>query len=216
MQETALARLRAGYIDALLAGDARGALALLEAANCDGATAEDLYLGVLAPAMHDIGDRWERGEIGVADEHFATAATNTALVQLAERLRRTGLGTGRVLVCGTPGERHRLGGRMIADFLHAAGWDVTHVPETATVEAIVDEVRDDGYELVALSTSLAWLLPEARRLCVALHALLRCPRVVVGGRAYRGDPRVAEMVGADAFATDPRTLIAELTREVAR
>ena len=64
--------------------------------------------------------------------------------------------------------------------------------------------------LPALSTTLTWLLPEARRACVTLKALTAPPRVVVGGRAYRGDPHIAELVGADLFAADPRGLRSRL------
>jgi methanogenic corrinoid protein MtbC1 len=115
-----------------------------------------------------------------------------------------------VLVCGTPGERHRLGARMVADFLEAAGWRVVHQEHAARVEELTALARAEQVDVVALSTSLPWLLPEARRLCVALHALLDPPRVIVGGRAYGADPHVAELVGADGFAPDPAALLAQL------
>jgi MerR family transcriptional regulator, light-induced transcriptional regulator len=201
------------YTDALLAGDARGATAIVEDAARDGAAVEDLYLRVLQPALAEVGDRWERGEVSVAQEQFATAATSSVLASLADGLTRAAAPAhGRALVCGTPGERHALGGRMVADFLAAAGWDVTSHAGEPTVEAIVERAARERVALVALSTALPWLLPEARRLCVALHALAPAPLVLVGGRAYHGDAYVADLVGADGYAPDPRALLELLDR----
>jgi methanogenic corrinoid protein MtbC1 len=206
-----LAALRAQYLDAVLGGDARAAISLVADAVRGGTAAEDVCLRVFQPALHEVGERWERGEISVADEHFATATTTDALATVTTALDRRERHANTALVCSTPGERHRLGGRMVADFLDAAGWHVVHQAEAARVEDLVALARAERVDVVALSTSLPWLLPEARRLCVALHALLDPPRVIVGGRAYRGDAHVAELVGADAYAPDPASLLAQLS-----
>jgi methanogenic corrinoid protein MtbC1 len=205
-----LAGLRADYLHALVARDAATAIALVTEAVSHGTPAEDVYLRVFQPALHEVGERWERGELSVADEHFATDTTSAALERIASTLRRDEREAGAALVCGTPGERHRLGGRMVADFLTAAGWRVVLHTEAARVEDLTALARAERVDVVALSTSLPWLLPEARRLCVALHALLDPPRVIVGGRAYRGDPHLVELVGADGYAPDPAALLAQL------
>jgi methanogenic corrinoid protein MtbC1 len=206
--------LQRRYVAALVDGETRAARAVIERAAAEGTPVERLYLEVLQPAMQEIGDRWERGEVGVAQEHLATAVTSAVLAWLSAGLPGAGGAHGHAIVCCTPGERHALGGRMVADFLAAEGWDVDHHGEAMTLEAIVGSVQVSGAELVALSTAQTSLLPEARRVCVALKALRRTPHVAVGGRAYRGDPRVAELVGADTFAADPRGLLAQLAHAV--
>lgn len=209
-------RLRRRYLTALLQGESREARTLIEQAARSGTSVETLYLQVLQPALHEVGDRWERGEISVAQEHLATAVTSAVLAALSPGLSTTGAAAGRAVVCCTPGEHHVLGGRMVADFLTAAGWDVEHLTEPLAVEALAELVRETETTLVALSTSLPWLLPEARRVCVALKALPSPPRVIVGGRAYRGDPHMAELVGADGFAADPHDMLAQLAEVPAR
>jgi methanogenic corrinoid protein MtbC1 len=205
-----LAALRAQYLDAVLGRDSRAAISLVADAVRGGTAAEEVCLHVFQPALHEVGERWERGEISVADEHFATATTTDALTEVKNALPRHERHAGTALVCSTPGERHRLGGRMVADFLDAAGWRVVHETEPARVEELTALARDERVDVVALSTSLPWLLPEARRLCVALKALLVPPRVIVGGRAYDSDPHMAELVGADGYAPDPASLLAQL------
>jgi methanogenic corrinoid protein MtbC1 len=92
----------------------------------------------------------------------------------------------------------------------ADGWTVEHRADPIAVEELAKLVRRTAPDLVALSTSLSWLLPEARRACVTLKALPAAPMVAVGGRAYRGDAHLGELVGADLFAEDPRELRARL------
>jgi len=198
------------YVSLLLAGDVRGPRRLIDEAAESGSPVEDLYLEALQPALQEIGERWERGEITVAQEHLATAVTSAVLADLAESLEGTAERRGRALVCCTPGERHALGGRMVADFLAADGWTVEHRGEPVAVEELAELVRRTAPDLVALSTSLSWLLPEARRACVTLKGLPASLTVAVGGRAYRGDAHLGELVGADLFAADPRDLRSRL------
>ena len=171
---------------------------------------EDALRDVVVPLMHGVGDDWATGAFSVAQEHFATAVTSTVLASIAARLPRRGARAGRALVSGTPGERHALGARMVSDFLASAGWDVALAEAPADAAEIRTRATESRASLVALSTSLPWLLPEARAVCVALKALDPAPRVVVGGRAYKGDPKLGAMVGADAFAPDPMALLDDL------
>src|SRR5918998_1648825 len=74
------------YLDALLDSDMEGARRVLDDALDAGVPARDLYLGVLQPALYEIGERWSRAEISIAQEHLATAATQSLMSRLAERL----------------------------------------------------------------------------------------------------------------------------------
>jgi methanogenic corrinoid protein MtbC1 len=42
---------------------------------------------ILAPAMRQIGELWERGQISVGDEHVATAITQQVMVRILDRTR---------------------------------------------------------------------------------------------------------------------------------
>ena len=56
----------------------RFALSLMES----GMTPQEVIREVLAPAQRLVGERWERAEWTVADEHRATAVTDAALHHL--------------------------------------------------------------------------------------------------------------------------------------
>lgn len=205
--------VRARFLAALLEPDTREAWATIEDVRRDGLTPARIYLSILTPAMQEIGELWERAQIGVAQEHLATQIVQTILARLAPDLvegpevpARAGL----ALVSGTPGELHAIGARMVADFLEGAGWDVLMLGPDTPSEEIVATAATHRPDVVALSTSLSSNLLAAARVFTALRRLDPTPLLVGGGRAYDGQVQRALVTGADVFATDPDTLLREL------
>jgi methanogenic corrinoid protein MtbC1 len=204
--------LRERYVDALVDGDPAQAAALLHAATSDGIDVRTLYLQVLQPALYEIGRRWEEAEISIAQEHLATATTQSLMAHLAERLgaerpsRR-----GRIaLVASAEGELHSIGARMVADFLEADGWDVLFVGALSPVDALAEMAAARGVDVVALSASLSERLPEVNAAVRALAALEPRPLIAVGGQAFSGDPAAALATGADLYANNPEALVKTL------
>src|SRR5688572_27812094 len=78
--------VRDGYLGALLASDLAGARAVLDEAIAGGMPVRRIYLDVLQPTLYEVGRRWSHADIGIAQEHLATAATQSAMARLAESL----------------------------------------------------------------------------------------------------------------------------------
>ena len=132
-------RLRDAYLAALLAADIEAARRVIADALDAGTPARRLYLEVLQPALYEVGMRWSRAEISVAQEHLATAATQSNLTWLSERLLDGERAPrGRVLVACAEDELHMLGVRMVADFLEAEGWEITFVGAMTPPEGLVE------------------------------------------------------------------------------
>src|SRR3712207_6385574 len=72
---------------ALEAGSRPAAERVVREALDAGLEAQTIYDDVIAVAMRGIGDKWERGELTVADEHLATTIT-FGLVALVSELSR--------------------------------------------------------------------------------------------------------------------------------
>lgn len=212
MASLATPGLHDDYVGALLAGDAVRARHLVERAIARGTSIATVYLEVLAPALDEIGRRWESGEVGIAGEHRATAITAGILGALGPRMRVPPT-TGRlaVLAC-TAGELHELGLRMAGDFLEGAGWEVILLGASVPSAALAGLVADEAPDVVALSTATAGLLEGVRSAIGALGEIDPRPWVVVGGRAWHepGAPDAAAF-GADAAFRDPRALTRALT-----
>jgi methanogenic corrinoid protein MtbC1 len=167
----------------------------------------EVYLGVLAPAMRDVGDRWERAELGVAYEHYATSITQGLLGALGPRMRVEPMSGRLAVVACTPGERHALGVQMVADFLEGAGWEVLNLGASLPVADLVDLVESEQPDAVGLSTATPGLLGGAEEALAALRGLDDPPYVVVGGGAWRRVEQAGwSTLGADARVDDPAEL----------
>jgi methanogenic corrinoid protein MtbC1 len=199
-------RVREGYLQALLAADVDGARRVIADAIAAGLPARAVYLHVLQPALYEVGRRWSRAEISVAQEHLATAATQSNLAWLAERLRDgEPAARGHVVVASAEDELHVLGVRMVADFLEADGWDVTFVGAMTPSQGLVElAARADA---VAISAALADRIPVVARAVAALRALPAPPYVVVGGLAFGGSRERGLATGADAWAADAQDAV---------
>jgi len=196
---------------ALLARDDRQARAQIEGLLRRGVRIVDLYTLVLTPALEEVGDLWDRQEITVADEHYATEATAQLLSELAPD-RRLAPTRGRLaVVTGSPGEHHALGARMLADLLERGGWEVIALGAGAPASALADLVATECPDVVALSTATVGRHPGAEEAVTLLHRVRPRPLIVVGGMLYTGP--VAELArawGADVVTSDLALAVAEL------
>lgn len=105
----------AGFDEAAAHGAFDGLLAGL---SLD-AVLEDAVL----PLLRELGERWERGEASVAQEHFASHFFRGRLLGLARGWDR-GMGPRAVLAC-VPGEQHDLPLVVFGLVLREHGWRIT-------------------------------------------------------------------------------------------
>ena len=94
---------------------------------------------VVLPLLRELGDGWERGEISIAQEHFASNLLRGRLLGLARGWDR-GSGPRAVLAC-PPGERHDLGLVIFGLALRDQGWRITFLGADSPPGTVVDTVR---------------------------------------------------------------------------
>jgi len=201
--------VRDGYLGALLASDVAGAREVLDGAIAAGLPVRRIYLDVLQPTLYEIGRRWSHAEISIAQEHLATAATQSAMARLAEALsdgpRRVRPHT--ALVACVSDELHAVGGRMVADFLEADGWKVVFLGQLTPGTDLAALAAEQGATLVAVSAALPERVPQVAEACAALRGLDPAPYVLVGGQAFGGSAERALRTGADAYADDAEAAV---------
>lgn len=213
-------RRRAPWIKRLqqrmLAGDGAGSWRVVEAAMASGVEPHDVYVELLGPALHGIGEAWQQGEIGIADEHLASGVAASIVGRLGPRFHRRGRHRGTVLVAMPVGERHGLGVVMLADILAQAGFEVlnlgTDTPPASLAAAMAG--RDD-LSAVVISVVSAARLPAAARLIAAAHRIDPRVTVVAGGFAVP-DEATARHLGSDGWVSDPRQLARLIDERKAR
>lgn len=184
----------------LLEGDEAGAWGVVEAALASGSSPADVYQDLLGPAMAAVGDKWERGEISVGQEHLATSVVLRIIGRLGPRFARKGRSKGAVIVTTPPGERHVIPSLMLSDMLRGAGFEVIDLGADVPVDALADIVeRVDSLIAVCVSGTRANLDRAMRRTVKAIRRAAPDAAVFVGGRAVAGATH-AESLGADGWA----------------
>ena len=190
----------------MLAGDSAGSWQVVEAAMASGVEPQSVYVELLGPALHRIGDAWRRGDIGIADEHLASSVATSIIGRMGPRFHRRGRRRGTVLVAMPTGERHGHGVAMLSDILAQEGFEVLNLgPDTpaASLQAAMAE-RDDLIAVV-ISVVSAARVAGAARLVAAARRTDPGVTVVVGGFAVP-DQATAQRLGADGWVSDPRDL----------
>lgn len=93
---------------------------------------------IVLPLLRELGDRWSRGEISVAQEHFASNLVRGRLLGLARGWDR-GTGPRAVLAC-PPGERHDLGLLAFGLALREQGWRITFLGADTPADTLLQTV----------------------------------------------------------------------------
>jgi DNA-binding transcriptional MerR regulator len=172
--------IRAALLEPLLEMDRAGALQVydrLAALPFDRQMDE-----VLLPLLREVGDRWQRGEVGVAQEHFCTAFARGRLITMLESLA-VGARRGSEAVCaGAPGEAHELGLMAVAIHLAMRGWRVTYLGADVPVEELEPLLTRRRPQLLCCSLILTRPRDQVLQLARALRdASPRETTVVLGG-----------------------------------
>jgi len=176
-------RLSVLFGDALLTACPSVARAIVDCTLRAGGSREALYAEVMAPALHDVGCRWEAGQASVASEHLATAMTESLLAEIAGRTIPEPPNGRRAVVACVDEERHAVGARMVADLLEAQGWEVGFLGADVPADALCAHVVDVRPALVALSVAMPVNFRAAAVTIDRLHALEPRPFVAIGGSA---------------------------------
>ena len=152
---------------------------------------------LLIPYLHELGDRWERGEITVAQEHFASNLIRGRLLTLA-RSWDAGYGPRALLAC-PEGELHDLGLVLFGVALGKRGWRVTFLGANTPLSTLALTAHQIDPAAVVLVTSDPAHLEGHHE---ALQALGREHRLILAGEGARAS---AEAIGVEFFDLDPVT-----------
>ena len=183
--------------DALDTFDEPAAQAALDRLVSDVSVATALR-DVVVPYFTELGERWQRGDISVAQEHFASNIVRGRLSGLAR-----GWGSGRgpraVLAC-PPGEDHDIALLVFGIMLNRQGWRIDYLGANTPIDELAHTVDAAGADLVVLAATTPKVLTPLRRRLAALaqHA----PIALAGAGAT---PRFANSVGARVMRDNPVT-----------
>ena len=195
--------LVAQLLDAISALDEDRAHAVLDIAFLD-RSVESAIVDVLVPFFVRVGEAWELGRIGIAQEHFASSLVRRRLGALS---LTWGVGSGPVAVLACPpGEFHDIILLSFGVLLGRAGWRIRYLGPDTPVPSLASACR--------LADPAAVVLASRRPSGFRAHAdglrrLAQDHPLWIAGRG--ATPRVIEELGAHVLGPDLPASVAELT-----
>lgn len=167
-------------------GDFALAGRMILAADDVGLPLSRLFGEVLVPALTDVGDRWERGELLVAQEKQFSQVAGEIIAELSRRHAAPDPhGTPLVAAC-VLNVRHELGLRMIVGLLRSEGYRVHYLGTDVHPDFLIEAIHLHRPAGILLSVDLPLRLPSLRDALAALASDTGqdgLPPVIVGGQA---------------------------------
>ena len=152
----------------------------------------DLLIGVLQPALRNMGEKWAHAQATHYDEAKLTASCSRIITLLrsrqagAEALRQAK--RPEVLLVNAEGNRHFLGLRLVEFFLLTQGIATTALEADLSTAEVLEAILAYRPGKVGLSCALPEQIQAAGRTVAAIAALPKGirPQVYVGGYGIRG------------------------------
>lgn len=193
-------------MDLLLQGDNIATRELVQGLLQSGKSLEDVLLDIVQPAQFEIGRMWQLNQITVAQEHLATATSQSVLAQLTY----TGLfrdlppSIGLTMIAMCPGdELHEFGMRAVSDMFALRGWKSLFLGAQTPLDDVVALVNQHRPDLLALSATIVNSVNDCRTLIAKIRKLEEFTgKIIVGGYAFNLDASLWKTVGADGYAAD--------------
>ena len=152
-------------LSAVRAYDEAALHALLDEALA-GFALETVLRELILPALREVGARWERGELEIGQEHFASNLVRERLLGLGRFWGRGG-GPLAILAC-PPGERHDIGLIAFGLMLRSHGWRILFLGADTPLSTLGQAVGTTAPRLVVVASMDRSLLEtqagELRRL----------------------------------------------------
>jgi corrinoid protein of di/trimethylamine methyltransferase len=200
--------------EAVVNGDAQTARTVTEQALANKVEALILVNQYMAPAMAEVGKRFERCDYFVPELLLSARAMKSALELIRPLLIASGAQpVGRVVIGTVKGDLHDIGKNLVAAMLEGGGFDVIDLGVNVDPQKIIATIQEKNANVVAMSALLTTTMNSMRATVDALkQAGLRDKvKVLVGGAPIT--QRFADEIGADGYSENAAEAVS-LTKRV--
>jgi methanogenic corrinoid protein MtbC1 len=194
---------------ALLAGDRVAARRMVFEPMEQGADLVDVGVSLIQPAMYEIGRLWQLSRVSIAQEHLATAISESLMAQafaaaeFAPPIRR------KALFACVQGNHHALGLRLVSDAFEVKGWEVQFLGADMPARSLTEQVDRFRPDLVGLSISMPGQIPAGREVIERVRDVGGAggPAVLVGGLALNQLDGLWRDLGADLWSANAKAAL---------
>ncbi len=200
-------RLWRKYIHSLTQGEKQEALFYF-AILTDNMRVEDIYVDVIARAMREIGEMWERNEITIAEEHIASNVIDEIMKMKISSYTGSS-SSNSILLTVVGSEGHQLPLRIVEDCLEANGWKVFNLERPLPNNEIINFLKGKKINIIGFSVTMKENLDELKNIVKKIRNSFPHMILIAGGAAINEN-----INGVNLYASDARDAVKKLNNFV--
>ncbi|MCX5801784.1 MAG: homocysteine S-methyltransferase family protein [Candidatus Eisenbacteria bacterium] len=144
----------------LLEGEKEEAIDAAERILAGGRSVTELIEDVLVPAMREIGERFEKGELFLPHVVLAGEAAQGIFAFLSSRQEVSRRFRGKIVIATVEGDVHDIGKNLVSMMLATRGYEVVDLGKSVPCEEVVAKTQELKADIVAMSALLTTTMPR--------------------------------------------------------
>jgi 5-methyltetrahydrofolate--homocysteine methyltransferase len=180
-----------------------GVAELIETALAQKMNPQDIINQGLTKAMEMVGQKFETKEYYIPDMLASAQAVGAAMDILEPHIAGSGAKSkGKIIFATVKGDLHDIGKNIVSILLRGAGYTVKDLGNDIDTQTIVQAVRDEKPQFLALSALLLSTMANMEDVVRALKdaGLRNNVKIIIGGAPVSDD--FAKSIGADGYGAD--------------
>ena len=191
--------------------DQDGASELTKQALESSISANDILQKGLMVGMHNIGEKFSKGEAFIPELLISARAMNAAMEHLKPYFESGEAKHKGTFVIGTvAGDLHDIGKNIVRMVLEGDGWKVVDLGVDTSTEKFVKAVGENPNSYVGLSALLTTTMVNMEDTVKQIKAKYPLTKIFVGGAPVSHE--FSKKINADGYFPDPHSLVKHLAK----
>lgn len=159
------------------------------------------YKSIIERSLIDIGVLWERGEIDIWQEHFASENSIKIMEILFPRNIQSKTSNNTIIGITAGAEMHNIGLRMVCDVFQLSGWNTIYLGGHLPTDNTLKSIKENNPKAIALSVTQSYHIESAKNLIGAIRQVYKedSPSIILGGGAFNNIDNVAKEMGVEYY-----------------
>ena len=170
-------------VDILMAGQTEEAKRIVKSFVARGNNSIDIVEYIFIPILKLIGDKWEKDQINIGQEHYITGLIDRLFDFISEEQNVELSKDLTALFMAPTGEDHVIRLKMSTEYFRTQGWGVIFIGRSIPIESLLDTIQKNKVDLVVLSAITQSSINSESYLLEAIKSNLkeRSPKFLLGG-----------------------------------
>lgn len=170
-------------LDILLAGQTDEAKKIIKGFTASGVSSLDIIKYIFMPILKLIGNKWEKNQISIAQEHLITELVDRIFDSISIERKIEQKKDFTALFMAPAGEEHVVSLKMSTEYFRINGWNIIFIGRSVPLKSLLQIIKEKRVDLVVVSAIMDSSINSASYLVEALKSNLKdnTPKFLLGG-----------------------------------